>query len=100
RTHNVPANRPTKGHPPFTWLESALDALKMRHLDQVTDWSLERLAYEGEGYNGWGYEYKGQTSAYLWGGTNEHAKGKYTSDGHYDPSETEKQAGIMPVLAE
>jgi len=55
RTVHVPANRPVKGMPPFTWEESATDALKSRGLHKVKVWSLARVLYEMEGYNGWGY---------------------------------------------
>jgi lysozyme family protein len=37
RTYHVPAGRPAKGSPPFTWEASAIDALTMapHSLDQV-----------------------------------------------------------------
>ena len=34
RTVQVPADRPKKGNPPFTWEESASDALSIRDWDQ------------------------------------------------------------------
>ncbi len=40
RTVHVPAGRPVAGNPPFTWEESALDALKYMKYDKVTDWSI------------------------------------------------------------
>ena len=55
RTRNVPAGRPAAGEPPFEWAASAVDALRLRRIDRVDEWSLERLLYELEGYNGWGY---------------------------------------------
>jgi len=55
RTRDVPAGRPKKGNPPFTWEESAVDALQLRKLHKIKEWSLPRLLYELEGYNGWGY---------------------------------------------
>jgi lysozyme family protein len=55
RTRHVPAGRPADGDPSFTWEESATDALKLRKIDRVADWSLARILYELEGYNGWGY---------------------------------------------
>ena len=45
RTVHVPAGRPRSGNPPFTWEESAVDALEYDGLTQVTDWSAEHLAY-------------------------------------------------------
>ena len=55
RTFHTPAGRPKKGEPPFSWEESAIDALKLRKLNRVKEWSLPRVLYELEGYNGWGY---------------------------------------------
>lgn len=97
RTVQVPAGRP-HGEPPFTWDESALDALVYEGLDKVRVWSLERFAFQGEGYNGWGYFRMHVTSAYLWAGTSDHEYGKYTGDHHYDPNAVDKELGIMPIL--
>ena len=57
RTHHVPAGRPTRGNPPFPWDASAIDALTMapHELQKVKAWSVERILYESEKYNGWGY---------------------------------------------
>ncbi|MDH3442074.1 MAG: hypothetical protein OEM63_15045, partial [Gammaproteobacteria bacterium] len=55
RTRQVPAGRPLDGEPPFTWEASATDALLMKRLDQIDAWSLSRILYELERYNGWGY---------------------------------------------
>src|SRR3990167_350282 len=41
RTYHVPAGRPKTGTPPFGWEESACDALLMKSLDKVEDWSIE-----------------------------------------------------------
>lgn len=98
RTRHVPADRPRVGEPPFTWEESALDALKLEGLDRVSDWSIVSAAYRWEAYNGWGYHARGVTSAYLWAASNDHEQGKFTSDGHYDPSAGDAQEGTMPVL--
>lgn len=37
RTVQVPAGRPKKGNPPFSWEDSAADALMMRGLSMKTD---------------------------------------------------------------
>ena len=55
RTVHAPAGRPRSGNPPFTWEESAVDALEYDGPHRVTDWSTEHLAYLFEGFNGWGY---------------------------------------------
>ena len=55
RTHHVPAGRPRRGNPPFQWDASAIDALTMapHELQKVKAWSVERILYETEKYNGW-----------------------------------------------
>lgn len=104
RTVHVPAGRPLKGEPPFRWEDSAVDALQMEGLRGGSIVSVETFAYCAEGYNGWGYEHEPgpdhghATSAYLWGDTNEHSLGKFTSDHHYDPNAPEIQIGVMPLL--
>jgi lysozyme family protein len=55
RTVQVPAGRPKTGEPPFTWEESATDALMLEKLDQWEDWSVPGTLYKLEQYNGWGY---------------------------------------------
>ncbi len=68
RTVHVPKGRPKSGTPPFTWEESAVDALALHHLDAWVDWSLAGLAYVLERYNGWGYRrhHPEVPSPYLW----------------------------------
>jgi lysozyme family protein len=101
RTHHVPAGRPAA--PPangvcYTWDESAIDALRIKGLQNVTDWSLERVLYELERFNGFGYRNKGRPSPYLWAGTDQYHAGKYVRDGVYDPSFVDPQAGCCAVL--
>src|SRR5438552_2063250 len=68
RTIHVPAGRPKTGEPPFTWEESATDALQLENLNKWTDWSLPGILYKLEGYNGFGYRSKHPEvlSPYLW----------------------------------
>ena len=49
RTVNVPSGRPVEGEPPFSWEESAIDALKRRRMDRVDAWTLPHMLYEIEG---------------------------------------------------
>jgi len=101
RTVRVPKGRPRTGTPPFTWEESATDALRGQGLGRVTGWTVERIAYVMEGYNGWGYRRAGIAipSPYLWSFSNHHTKGKFVRDGVYDPNAISRQAGAMPLLA-
>ena len=56
--------------------------------------SLMRIEY----YNGRGYENRDRRSPYLWGGSQFFDKGKYISDGKYDPSAETRQIGIALLL--
>jgi lysozyme family protein len=102
RTKQVPANRPAAGKPPFSWEESALDALKMapHSLHLIKEWPIERIAFELERYNGWGYrKYHPETkSPYLWSFTNHYEKGKYVADGKWSASAVSSQVGAMAIV--
>jgi lysozyme family protein len=101
RTRHVPANRPpAPAQPPFTWEESAADALRMRGLEKPRNWSVERAAFEWEGFNGWGYFCRHQTSSYDWAASNEAPPGKFVADGKYAIGVVDAQDGLMPVLRE
>jgi lysozyme family protein len=100
RTHHVPKNRPAKGNPPFTWEESAIDALQLRRIDRVDDWSLGRLLYELEGYNGWGYRkfHQHVKSPYLWSFSNHYTRGKYVRDGTWSDTAVSAQCGAAVLV--
>ena len=98
RTVLVPAGRPPHGTPPFTWEESAQDAVRQQGLTKVTDWSLANALYLLEGYNGYGYLYHGINSPYLWSFSNHYTKGKYVKDGVFDPNAVSQQVGSALVL--
>lgn len=87
------------GRGPFnTWEEAAIDSIKYQGLDKIFPWSVARMAYEGEKYNGIGYFLHVVNSPYLWGGTNHQQSGKYIADGVWDSTAVDKQLGIMPVI--
>lgn len=98
KTVRVPAGRPLIGKGPFTFEESALDALKQKKYDKITDWSIERVAYCSEMYNGFGYRGKGIPSPYLWAGTNQYKRGKYIRDHVFDANVVDTQLGSMAVF--
>src|SRR5262249_24324265 len=99
RPHPFPAGRPGRGQPPFQWDASAIDALTMapHELQKVKAWSVERILYETEKYNGWGYLKRGN-SPYLLSWTSEYHGGKYVRDGVYDPSHWDEQAGCVGLI--
>lgn len=99
RTVNRPAGRPKKGRPPFDWDFSARDALYYMEWDRWRDWTIPGMLYLLEKYNGMGYRKTFHTnSPYLWSFCQHYLKGKYTSDGHYDPDKESKQAGTAVLL--
>lgn len=99
RTYHVPAGRPAKGSPPFSWDESAIDALQIKGLQNVGDWPIERVCYELERFNGFGYRRPGRgLSPYLWADTNHYQAGKFIADGKYSSGAVDRQDGCMAVL--
>ena len=98
RTFHVPADRPAIGKPPFSWEYSALDALNLDKMYAV-DWNdLDAALDRIERFNGIGYRKHGINSPYVWAGTNHYTKGKYVSDGHFDPDYVDKQPGCAGML--
>ena len=98
RTKNVPKNRPLTGQPPFKWEDSAVDALQLRKLDKISNWTIPEILFQLEGYNGYGYRTKGIYSPYLWSYSNHYKKGKYVADKVYDPNAVSKQVGAAILL--
>lgn len=89
-----------KGRGPFaTWEAAAIDALTLtpHKLDKVPVWSVERILYEIERYNGWGYLGK-TNSPYVWSWTTEYNKGKYVRDHVFDPNVSDTQPGCAAIL--
>lgn len=100
RTVQVPAGRPKWGMPPFTWEESATDALRYAGLDKWRDWSLPGLLYVIEKYNGWGYRlyHPHVLTPYLWGGSHHYHSGKYVADGRWSDTAVSAQLGAAVLL--
>jgi lysozyme family protein len=100
RTVQVPAGRPKKGTPPFTWEESASDALSLKRLSSQTDWSLAGTLYQLERYNGWGYRlhHPHVLSPYLWSFSNHYVSGKYVADGTWSDTAVSRQCGAAVLL--
>lgn len=101
RTTRVPAGRPKEGEPPFTWEQSAADALVRQHLGADTDWSLPGMLYQFERYNGFGYRQQhGIHSPYLWSFSNHYTSGKYVEDRKWSPTAVSEQCGAAVLLKE
>lgn len=103
KTTHVPKGRPLVGEPPFTWEQSAIDALvNVKGLHKIKQWTVERMLFELEGFNGYGYRlyHPEVKSPYLWSFTNHYKRGKYASDGKYDPALVSQQIGAAILLKE
>lgn len=100
RTVQVPAGRPKTGSPPFTWEQSAQDALTMKGLGAGTDWSLAGTLYEAERFNGFGYRrfHPEVKSPYLWSFSKHYSSGKYVADGTWSPTAKSGQCGAAVLL--
>lgn len=98
RTVHVPVGYPRTGTAPFSFEYSAIDALKLMGYTAITDWSIERIAYCFEKYNGFGYRKYNVPSAYLWASSNQYTKGKFVRDGVFNGNVVDKQLGAMVVL--
>lgn len=100
RTIHVPAGRPIEGFPPFSWPESAIDALTMpgQRLDTWHDWSIGGMCFVLERYNGFGYRNNGVNSPYLWGYTTAYDRGMYVADGVWSSNAVNKNPGGMAML--
>lgn len=101
RTTHIPKGRPLMGEPPFSWVDSARDALTYENFVGLTTWSPAVAIYRLEKYNGFGYRCVGRPpTPYLWGCSNISAPGKFTEDGRYDPKAVTKQIGAGVILKE
>lgn len=98
RTVHVPAGRPPNGQPPFTWEQSASDALAYQGFAHHSDWSLPTLLYRLEAYNGFGSRNHGINTPYLWSASNHYTRGKYVADGVFDPNAVSTQIGAAVIL--
>jgi lysozyme family protein len=101
RTVHVPAGRPLTGSPPFSWEESAVDALNYDGLSSNHDWSLEHTAYVLEAFNGWGYRlnHPEVKSPYLWSFSSLYSRGKYVGDHHWSSAAVSDQCGAMVAIS-
>lgn len=93
-TRLVPA-----GRGPFNdWVSAAVDALNMQGFNRIVEWSVARVLWALEPFNGYGYRNKGLRSPYLWASTNHQQKGKYVADGVFDANVMDSQIGCAALL--
>ena len=98
RTVRVPAGRPAQGKPPFSWEESAMDAIAVNRYDKWNDWSIAGMLVAWERYNGLGYRQYGIHSPYVWSCTYLYVKGRYVADGRFEANAESRQCGAVAML--
>lgn len=104
QTTRVPANRPVGWMDltpdERTWERSAIDALKRMGWDSVKNWTIPEALYRLEAFNGWGYRmyHPEVPSPYLWSFLTVYTRGKYSSDGKFDPRLVSQQVGAAAIL--
>lgn len=100
RTVHVPRGRPRTGTPPFTFQESAADALEHDGLADLSDWTLPAALFRLEKFNGFGYRRRRRpiNTPYLWSFCNHYTKGKFTADGTFDAEAVSEQCGAAVLL--
>ena len=101
RTVHVPRGQPEA--PPengerYTWEESATAAMRLKGFDQDDDWSLPRLLYRWERYNGFGYRSRAVPTPYLWSFSTLYDKGRFVADHQFDPDARSRQAGAATMV--
>jgi lysozyme family protein len=94
KTRLVPAGR----GPFYDWTNAAIDALRLQGFDKYTDWTVGRVLWALEPFNGYGYRNKGLRSPYLWASTNHQQLGKYIADGVFDANVMDSQIGCAALL--
>lgn len=93
-----------KGRGPFaTFVDGAVDAFRIENFIGAQDWSIARMLFRLEAFNGFGYHAKGVNSPYLYGGSNlygppEARAGKFVRDHVFDPSHVDSQLGTAVIL--
>ncbi len=93
-----------KGRGPFaSFVDGAVDALRIQHFVGTQDWCLARTLYRLECFNGLGYHAKGVNSPYLYGGSTlygpgEARAGKFVADHVFDPNHVDSQLGTAVIL--
>ena len=102
RTIHVPERRPPAPWPapdlPVAelWRVSARDAL--RRFVTPGEWTMPKISFLLEGYNGFGCRDNGIHSPYLWNYTQHYTGGGFPRDHFFSATYVSKQAGLIAVL--
>jgi lysozyme family protein len=115
RTDHDPVGRPVANPAngfAYTFVESAVDALRYKTYDTTQDRSIAAWLWRFEEWNGWGYAMRGMNSEYLWNGTNHFGSGNnqglFIADygtvgtpkavGQFDANAKSSQVGAAAIL--
>lgn len=96
RTVHVPKDRPIQGEPPFSWVDSAVDAFE--NFWRPPTWDYGGALDFMERYNGLGYKRMGVPSPYLWDFTDAYTSGLFVADGKFDPYKKESRPGCASIM--
>jgi lysozyme family protein len=103
KTTDVPEGRPPGKWPPepwnaeLAWRQSANDALQ-KYKGQP-DWTLERMLYTFESFNGWGYYIRSpHKSPYIWNYTDKATLGGFPKDREWSETYVSKQSGLAAII--
>ena len=105
RTVNAPVGHPqalpANGHY-YTFVESAIDALRLKSLDKIPDRSLGAWLWSFDYWHDFDYAKRGINSERLWNGTNHFGSGnnlgKCLPNGLFDLNATSDQAGAGAIV--
>ena len=93
-----------KGRGPFaSFVDGAVDALRIENFVGTQDWGIARTLFRLECFNGLGYHAKGVNSPYLYGGSTlygppEARAGKFVADHVFDSNHVDSQLGTAVIL--
>lgn len=81
-----------------TFEDAAIQALRSVGLDRIRDWSIARVAWALETWNGLGYRREGIHSPFLWSGTTMYESGLFIAPGVFSRVTVAKTCGGMAIL--
>jgi lysozyme family protein len=102
RTVHVPERRPPPPwpkpdvSPAELWRDSARDAL--RRFATPGDWTMPKICFLLEAYNGFGCRDNNIHSPYLWNYTQHYSRGGFPRDHVFSPDYVSRQAGLMAAI--
>lgn len=97
KTIRHPPGRP-QGPGPFTFIDSAVDALMMKEDRFPEKWTIADSLQFLERWNGMGYSHRNMNSPYLWAFTNHEQPGLYVKDHVFDEKARSKNPGCVAMI--